>query len=35
MPDEDDLMCECIEDYCDSKHVPFWKWFLLAVLLLS
>lgn len=35
MPDEDDLLCECCEDYCDTRPVPFWKLFLLGWLLFS
>lgn len=30
MSDEDDLLCECAEDFCDSERVPFWKLLLLA-----
>lgn len=30
MPDEDELLCECAEDFCEGEGTPFWKLFLLG-----
>jgi hypothetical protein len=30
MPDDDDLLCECIEDYCEDERIPWWKLILLG-----
>lgn len=30
MPDDAELLCECVSDYCESERVPLWKLILLA-----
>lgn len=33
--DEDELACECIEEFIDGERVPLWKLVLLTLLFLT
>lgn len=35
MHDDADLICECVEEYCEDGGVAWWKLFLLGWLLFT
>lgn len=35
MPDEEDLLCDCVEEYCEDGGVAWWKVLFIGWLLLT